>query len=338
MRPKGKNPVKRQTQMLVGTALAGSLLLTGCTQSQQQPSSSPSSSAAEETRKLTQIGVGVLPIVDVAPLYLGMKEGIFEKHGLKLVPETAQGGSVIVPAVTSGQMQIGFSNVTSLAIARDKGLAIKIIAPASGSTGVDGNDYTAVMAKKDSGIQGAKGLEGKKVAVNTVRNILDSTVSAAMRKQGADPKKVKFVELPFPDMPAQLAAGTVDAIVVSEPFVTVAKDEGNVNVLSNYALATDDLTVATYFTTEEYMAKEPETVQAFRDAVREAQEFATNNPDKVRQVLTEYTKMTEDVAGRVVLSKYPSVVNADAVAEVAKMAETDGLIKDAKKVSDLVAQ
>ncbi|MFC0581283.1 ABC transporter substrate-binding protein [Micrococcoides hystricis] len=327
-----------QTRLVLGTALAGSLLLTGC--GAGQPAAPPATSAAsgEETQQLTEIGIGVLPIVDVAPLYLGMKQGIFEKHGIKLVPQIAQGGAVIVPAVTSGQMQIGFSNVTSLAIARDKGLRVKIIAPASGSTGVDGADYTAVMAKKDSAVTDAKSLEGKRVAVNTMNNILDSTVSASMRKKGADPTKVKFVEVPFPDMAAQLEAGNVDAIVVSEPFVTVAEDEGNVQVLSNYALATEDLTVATYFATEEFIQNEPQTLAAFRAAVVESQEFATANPDKVRQILTEYTKMDKSVAERVTLATYPASVNKVAVADVAQMAETDGLIKDAEKVSDLVAE
>ena len=146
------------------------------------------------------------------------------------------------------------------------------------------------------------------------------------------------MEIAFPDMAAQLEADNVDAIVVSEPFVTVVQDEGNVQVLSNYALATEDLTVATYFAAEDVIRDEPETLAAFQAAVVESQEFATANPDKVREILTEYTKMDKSVAERVTLATYPASVNKVAVADVAQMAETDGLIKDAKKVSDLVAE
>ena len=77
---------------------------------------------------LKQVEVGVIPIVDVAPIYLGVEEGIFEKHGLDLTLTLAQGGAAIVPAVQSGQMDFGFSNVTSLAIGRAHGLPLKLVA------------------------------------------------------------------------------------------------------------------------------------------------------------------------------------------------------------------
>lgn len=332
--------MKRQLKLVLSTAVLGTLLVSGCAAPEQPRSTASVTPSAEQPsadqEQLTEVGVGVLSIVDVAPLYLGMKEGIFEKHGLKILPEAAQGGAVIVTGVSSGQFQFGFSNVTSLAVARDKGLGVKIVAPASASTGVVGEDYTAVMTSADSGIEDPADLIGKRVAVNTLGNILDSTVSAALRQRGIDPAGVKFVEMPFPDMVGQLNAGNVDAIVVSEPFVTVAKDDDNTVVLSNYAEATEDLTVATYFAMEDYIEKNPEVVQRFQAAVVEAQEFSAANPDQVRQILTEFTRMEADVAERVILSKYPTEINREAIADVAKMAETDGLLKDADKVSDLV--
>ena len=55
---------------------------------------------------------------------------------------------------------------------------------------------------------------------------------ASVRKAGGDPAKVKFVELPFPDMPAALQAGQVDAIFVVEPFLTAALGAGRRKVAS----------------------------------------------------------------------------------------------------------
>jgi NitT/TauT family transport system substrate-binding protein len=72
----------------------------------------------------TQVKVGVIPIVDVAPLYLGQKRGFFSKRGIDLKMVTAQGGAAIVPGVVSGQFQFGFSNVTSLMLAQTKGVPI----------------------------------------------------------------------------------------------------------------------------------------------------------------------------------------------------------------------
>ena len=41
-------------------------------------------------------------------------------------------------------------------------------------------------------------------------------------KNGGSATKVKFVEIPFPNMEAALVAGKVDAISIQEPFAAVA--------------------------------------------------------------------------------------------------------------------
>ena len=38
--------------------------------------------------ELTTIAVGVVPVVDVAPLYLGIDQGFFEEEGLDVQPAT----------------------------------------------------------------------------------------------------------------------------------------------------------------------------------------------------------------------------------------------------------
>ena len=71
------------------------------------------------------VKVGALPILDVAALHLGIQEGLFEDEGLELEVENAQGGAAIIPSVVQGDTPIGFSNVTSLLIAKSKGLPIR---------------------------------------------------------------------------------------------------------------------------------------------------------------------------------------------------------------------
>ncbi|WP_406019719.1 ABC transporter substrate-binding protein [Nocardioides sp. NBC_00850] len=69
-------------------------------------------SADESAGGATEITVGVIPIVDVAPIYLGVEKGFFKEEGLDVNLELAQGGAAIIPAVASGQYQFGFSNTT----------------------------------------------------------------------------------------------------------------------------------------------------------------------------------------------------------------------------------
>src|SRR4051794_33270717 len=119
----------------------------------------------------TKIKVGVIPIVDVAPIYLGIKQGFFTAENLDVSVETAQGGAAIVPGVVSGQYQFGFSNTTSLLLASSKGLPLKVISAGNASTGDKTKDFGGVIVKADSPIKTAADLAGKKIAVNTLKNI-----------------------------------------------------------------------------------------------------------------------------------------------------------------------
>ena len=53
----------------------------------------------------TTLKVGVIPIADVAPLYLGIEKGFFEEQQLTIQPQLAEGGAAITPAVVSGDFR-----------------------------------------------------------------------------------------------------------------------------------------------------------------------------------------------------------------------------------------
>ena len=83
-----------------------------------------------------------------------------------------------------------------------------------------GDDINAVVASAKSGITRPAELAGRRVAVNSLGAAGDVTIMAAVEKDGGDPSTIKFVEVAFPDAPAQLEAGNIDAAWVPEPFVT----------------------------------------------------------------------------------------------------------------------
>lgn len=324
-------------KLVAAAATAALLGLTACgsgSLSSSEETTAPASAAAAEG--LTAIEVGVIPIIDVAPIYLGVEEGLFEAEGLDVTLTLAQGGAAIVPAVTSGQMDFGFSNITSMIVGRSKGLPVQMVAPGGSSTGDPDADFAAVMTKPDSGIETTKDLEGKKIGVNTLNNISDSTISEAVKQAGGDYESIEFVEIPFPDLSAQLAAGTVDAIAAVEPFVTIAKADGAVPVFSNYAEPVDDLTVAVYFASDQYVQENPETVEKFVRAIKASQEFAEQNPDKVRAVLPSYTSLKPEVIEQLTLPRYSTEVNSASVEEVARISLDRGLVEEIPEMKALL--
>ncbi|MEU2913952.1 ABC transporter substrate-binding protein [Streptomyces massasporeus] len=288
-------------------------------------SSSGAGDSASSGGGTTQVKVGVIPIVDVAPLYLGQKKGFFTKRGIDLKMETAQGGAAIVPGVVSGQFQFGFSNVTSLMIAQTKGVPIKSVVNGVATNGKVGADVTGVAVKKDSPIKSAKDLAGKKVAVNTLQNIGDTTVRESVRKAGGDPSKVEFVEMPFDQMPAALDGGQVDAAWMGEPALTIAKGQGARVVASPFADTDPKLTAATYFTSTKLLQQKPDLVKKFTAAMTESLEYASQHPNEARQMLTSYTKISGPVLKELTLPNWPTEIDMASLQKLASLGEQDGI-------------
>jgi NitT/TauT family transport system substrate-binding protein len=282
------SPQRRRLAGAAAVIAASALALAACS-SDSGGGSGTGTEAASGGGGTTQITVGVIPIVDVAPIYLGVKQGFFTDEGLDVKLETAQGGAAIVPAVTSGQYQFGFSNSTSLILATSSGLKLKAVTEGVSTTGVDGKDFGGVIVPADSDITSAKDLEGKTVAVNTLNNINPPTINKAVRDAGGDPSTIKYTELGFPDIVAAVKKGDVDAGQVVEPFLTQAEDQGMKDVLSNYVATDPDLTISMYFTSQQYAQQHADVVTKFTTAMNKSLEYADGHADEVRTILGTYT-------------------------------------------------
>lgn len=316
-------------------AVAVALALTACSGSSPD-GKAPSAASNKADGKLTPVKVGVIPIVDVAPIYLGVEQGFFKSEGLDVKLELAQGGAAIVPAVMSGQYQFGFSNTTSLLLASSQGLPLKVLTAGAVSTGKTGADFGAVVAMPDSGIKSAADLAGKTVAVNTLRNIGDTTVRAVIDKAGADPGSAEFVEMGFPDMPAAVNDGQVDAAWIVEPHLTRAIRAGAEVVSWNFADTDPDLLVAAYFTSGQRMAEDPETVKSFTAAMKKSLEYAQANPDAVRTVLDSYTEIDPAVKDAMHLPRYVPEADPAAIKRLADLGLKYGMFDKAVDTSKLL--
>ncbi|WP_313816685.1 ABC transporter substrate-binding protein [Citricoccus sp.] len=342
MKTINQNLLTRRAAMLGGLGLGAAGLLAGCGSGSPSGGSDAGASGSPSASGSSGAGganaVGVLPIVDVATIYIAMTQGIFADHGLDIETTLAQGGAAIVPAVVSGSSLFGFSNLTSLIIGRSRGLDLVTVAPASGSNGTVGGDYFAVVVGRDSPITDGTGLSGATVAVNTLQNINDTTLRAAVRDAGGDPSGIQYLEVAFPDMPAALDSGQVDAIAVGEPFLTIAKDQGAREVLSSYAQPISDLTVSAYFTSRQAWEAEPETISSFQQAMAEAQAIARSDEAAVRSVLPEYTSLEPDLIERIVLPSFPERINEGSTQALADLAQEDGLLEEPVDLADLLGE
>jgi NitT/TauT family transport system substrate-binding protein len=306
---KPRRQIIRHFALAVCLALAGTAVVGG------QPGSAQD-----------KITVGIIPITDCAPIFLGKQKGFFAKYNLDVNIESAQGGAELVNPVVSGQREFGFSNVSSLLIAQTRGLDLVAISAGASSTGEQGRDFGAIVAPGDSPIKNAKDLEGKTVAVNNLNNIGDTSVNASVRAAGGDPSKVKYVELAFPAMPAALADKRIDAAWIVEPFLTITKEHGAKVVAWNLVDTSPRLMIAAYFTTRKYAKEHPDIVKRFQEAMKESLAYADSHNDEVRAIVPTFTRVSKEMIGKSTLPRWPTEMNIKSTQTLADLALKDGLL------------
>jgi NitT/TauT family transport system substrate-binding protein len=315
---------RRVTALLVAAALV--VTSAACSKSNEPTPSTPGVP--------DKVNVGVIAIVDVAPIYLGKQQGIFTKHNIDLKLETAQGGAVIIPIVIARGYDFGFSNVVSLLLAQSRSLPIKVVSNGNNSTGDKAKDFGGLIVK-DPAITSPKLLEDKKVATNTLNNIVDTTTKEIVKKDGGNPSKVTFVELAFPDMAAALDAGRVDAMFVVEPFLSAALAKGWKQI-GSYADVDPKLCVALYFTSQALATSNPDLVKRFGDAMKESLAYADSHPDEVRAVLSTYTQITADASKSLILPKWPAEIDTASITKLGDLSMQYGLLNTKPDLAKLL--
>jgi NitT/TauT family transport system substrate-binding protein len=286
----------------------------------------------------TTLRVGVIPIADVAPLYLGMKQGFFEDEQLKIEPQLAEGGAAITPAVISGDFQIGFSNTISLLIAASQDLPVQIITQGVLAGKTEEEAWADLLVLKDGPIKQPSDLEGKTIAVNTLKNICEVTIKASLEKEGVAVDTLKFAEVPFPDMNAALEAGRVDGACVVEPFVSQGKAGKARGIDPFYVRTAPDLTVATYFTSEQYAEENADVVARFAKAMNKSLTYAQENPDAVREVLLDYTEIPPEAAEQIKLPVWRPDLNQPTIELLSELSVKYGLIEEQPDLGELIRE
>lgn len=285
---------------LVATLLAilsAGAALAACGGTERADSGSPTGADGPEMTKLT---VATLPILDVAPLHIAIKDGYFKREGLVVTTQPVQGGAAAIPAMLNGEFDIVFGNNVSFLLGISKGLPLRLITQANIATPGD----TAVLAPKGSDIQSPADLRGKKIAVNTLNNIATLTAEVELQDQGVDPDSVTFVELPLSQTPAALNEGRVDAAWVPEPFTTRIEQDGARVALEVFSKPARGVHLAGYATTDQFAEGNPQTVAAFQRALEAATRSAAKNPDRVREIVPTYTEIPAELAEKATLPTY----------------------------------
>lgn len=254
--------------------------------------------------KPVKLRVGMSPIVDYQALFATVDQGFFREQNLDVEMVSLAGGTEKLMATAGGSLEIAGSSLVPLLSARDKGFDFLILGGAWFEP--DKEPFTNyLIARKDSGIKRWRDLEGKKVAVNTRRQISDLYIIEVVRRDGGDPSKIVWIELGFAVAGGALLNKQVDAAALIEPFASPLKDHPEMNNLGSYFHPLrPGAMVGFYAATKRWVDANPEPAAAFVRAMDKGAEWINSRPREGRQLLLKYTRMKPEVLEKFALKVF----------------------------------
>lgn len=245
------------------------------------------------------IRIGANPNDPYAEPYYALDGGIFAKAGLSVEISTFPNGGPIVSAVAGGSLDVGLSNPPQLAEAIEHGVPFGFFA---GSALYNSAKPTsAICVGTTTSIRDVKDFVGKTIALSSLKDSLNLATDEYLIKGGVDPKSVQFIEIPFGEMGTALGRGTVSAAVMVEPALTIAVDGGQARVFAHpFDAIGSRLLASGWFTTVDWYRKNAGLAKRLTAAIYETARWANANQDATARILQNHSRITADVAKKMV--------------------------------------
>ncbi|MGH2981547.1 MAG: ABC transporter substrate-binding protein [Solirubrobacterales bacterium] len=286
--------------------------------------------------EVTQINVGVLPISDVAPLYVGIEQGFFRDQGLEVKPRIVQGGAEVVTGVVSGDFEFGFAATEPIILAKAEGLPLKIVTTGNQAAEDPKQAWTGLMVKEDGPIDEPADLEGRTIAVNALQSTPQLATLSMLDEAGVNIDSLEFIEAPFPDMPAALDAGRVDAVTAAEPFLPQIRAAGGTSLGDYFYELEPGMTIGTYFTTDQRIGEDPELIESFATAMNESLEYAQANEEQARAAIGTFTEIPPPVLKEIALPPWSSDLRRPTIQLMADQALKYGFIEEPVEADSII--
>jgi NitT/TauT family transport system substrate-binding protein len=239
-------------------------------------------------------GAGVFSDLFAEPFY-AKDSGAFAKAGFDVEPTSQYNAGAVAAAIGGGSLEMGTGDLVSGVNAINAGVPIVLVAggglyrePADSSTA-----FLAVAV--DSLLRAPKDLAGKTIGVPTLVGMTTACTKSWLTLHGIPESAVRFVEMPPTLAIPALQRGTVDAALISEPFVTFGK--GLVRSLGSPYDAAADLAkgkqfcVSVWYASQTWMEADPARARRAVNAIYETARWANTHHDDTFNILVRDGKL-----------------------------------------------
>ena len=262
-------------------------------------------------------------------MFMAKQEGLFKKNGLDVELIHIQSSSRGIQAILAGEIAFSFMDGSNAAQANLKGANIILVA------GATNRQVFSLMAKPE--IKRIADLKGKKIGITRVGSSTHTSALYALGSAGLKP--VDYQLLPLLEVPnifTALAAGQIEAGVVSPPTNARAKKTGFVELMNIAKEGPEFVSVAVGTSRAYIKANEDIVRRVVRSYAEGIQIFKSNKPAALRMFQNQLKVKEADIQDdtynqfREYLEYPPYVSKKGMEAILADIAATDPAAKSAK--------
>jgi len=152
------------------------------------------------------------------------EQGFFARNGIDGQVQyisSASGG--ITAALVGGALDVGCASMGAISNAHLRGIPVEVIA--GGGIVLSTSPTTLLVVAKNSPVTSCRDLNGKTIGASALRDVINVAEAKFIDANGGNSKTVSFVELTPSAAPAALLAGRIDAYALSEPTLTLSRDD-----------------------------------------------------------------------------------------------------------------
>jgi NitT/TauT family transport system substrate-binding protein len=270
--------------------------------------------------------------------YYAQDMGFFKEHGIRVEFTVNNAGAVALAAVAGNGVDIGVANPVSVAQAYAKGVPISAFA--GGGLYTAASPATLLVVPKNSPLKTAKDLEGKTIGLPGLGDQLQSATMIWLQKNGADPAKVKFVEVNPPTvMLAALAQGRIDAATPPEPIMTQSLQNDARIFGDPFSAVAPRFFIGLWIARSDWLKANPDVARRFADAIYEAARWANGHHDESAAILAKYAKADAAVFRTMRRATYTDApLDARLIQPILDAGAQTGMLSTPVKASDLVTK
>jgi NitT/TauT family transport system substrate-binding protein len=263
---------------------------------------------------LVPLRIAASPTDSTAQGFYAQDMGFFKNAGFDVQIDLVRNTSALVAGLVGGSLDIIAGSIVPVAQAHNSGIDIRVIGP--------GNIYAgpptpaAIVTGMNSTIKTGADLNGKTCAVNGIKDLSQVALQAWADSTGGDSKSIKIVEVAFPEIPAALAAGRVEAGMLVEPFASSSLKKGEVRILGDAMAPIGPRFMLTgWFATAKWLAANRDSAHRYVNVMYQTAKWANGHHAESAGILSKYAKLPLEAVQGMARAYYGEVPLTAAVAQ-----------------------